>query len=436
MGSSPQSYGLSETQAPPPAGPEDGPSLERAESIHSYEGRDLYPYDSTSGQNELIAPGPIALEEHGRYLEDSGARPATSDDEKAEPPAAAVKVHRGMGDIAETLLWLVPFSIFGVLARLGMTALDTFPGSPTSGLPWVQFVGCVIMGALSETKDFFAVRHPRPLFGSNPLMQLYVGMTTGFCGSFTTFSSWMRTILLAMANVPASADTERPRGYSVLALLNTTILTLALSVSGIKFGAHAGLWVRSLFYQYRAHGDREARASVKEKIKAEQAVSGLRAAVPIGLQLAALVLGVGVWIGAVLMAVFETQWRGVALFATVFSPLGTLTRWLLSRYLNPLKPSFPLGTFAANMLGTLLLGLFAIGQQRVSGTSCQVLQGLIDGYCGCLTTVSTFGLELVTLKRKHAWRYGGTSVVVGIVIMVLTLGVDNWGFHAYVKPTC
>ncbi|KAK9364697.1 CrcB-like protein-domain-containing protein [Lipomyces kononenkoae] len=336
-------------------------------------------------------------------------------------------------DRIEVVLWLIFFSLLGVLARLGILALESYPGSSVDPLVWVQFVGCVVMGFLAESKNFFNISDGRHL-------QIFVGLSTGFCGSLTTFSSWMQTTFLAMAN--ASPSYKRPRGYSVLGLFDGIIVTLCLSIAGIKLGAHVGLFTRSVwrrlvhkFSSEFVDRDKDDELSPVRTKYGFEMVSG-RHTIPV-LKLLSLLLGLGCWVGAVLMAIFISRWRGIVLFPLVFGPLGTLTRWLLSRHMNPLYPSFPLGTFTANILGTVLIGIFAIIQQRVeSKTGCQVLQGMIEGYCGCLTTVSTFALELQALQRSHAWRYGSTSVVAGVVAMCLTMGVDNWRFRTFVQRTC
>lgn len=212
-----------------------------------------------------------------------------------------------------------------------------------------------------------------------------------------------------------------------MALLDGIVVTLALAIGGLRFGANIGYFLR--------HGIRHGK---KDTIYGFSKVSG-RHAVPF-LQCASIILGIGSWIGAVLMTIFQTEWRGVALFAVTFSPAGAILRWYLARKLNSLYPSFPIGTFTANIFGTILIGCFSIAQQRAadynSATACQVLQGLSDGFCGCLTTVSTFVLELQTLERRHAWRYGAASVCLGIIGMCLTTGVDNWRFRKHVQLGC
>ena len=41
---------------------------------------------------------------------------------------------------------LIPFSIVGVLIRIGLIDLHSYPGPPVFSLIYPQFVGCVIMG--------------------------------------------------------------------------------------------------------------------------------------------------------------------------------------------------------------------------------------------------------------------------------------------------
>jgi Integral membrane protein possibly involved in chromosome condensation len=118
---------------------------------------------------------------------------------------------------------------------------------------------------------------------------------------------------------------------------------------------------------------------------------------------------------------------------------GTLTRYFLSVRLNPLMKSFPLGTFVANAFGTALLGTFHILQSTLhppSPNMCAVLQGLSDGYCGCLTTVSTFAVEVGALKGWEGFRYTLASWTVGQVLLLAILGPSFWHGHVKEQVTC
>lgn len=142
------------------------------------------------------------------------------------------------------------------------------------------------------------------------------------------------------------------------------------------------------------------------------------------------------YVAAIIVTVYRPAWRGIAMFALVFAPLGTCVRYYLSR-LNPRLSYFPLGTFAANMLGTALLaGFYAL--QRTGDRSllqCQILQGLDDGFCGCLTTVSTFVAEVRKLQRKHAYTYALSSWILGQILVLVVLGSVDFA-RGGLQPRC
>jgi fluoride ion exporter CrcB/FEX len=89
---------------------------------------------------------------------------------------------------------------------------------------------------------------------------------------------------------------------------------------------------------------------------------------------------------------------------------------------------FPTGTFTANMFGTAVLGMCYSLQRsgNIGVISCQILEGVIEGYCGCATTVSTWVGELETLQRRHAYIYGFSSLLVGLALLVVINGSLLW----------
>jgi CrcB protein len=86
----------------------------------------------------------------------------------------------------------------------------------------------------------------------------------------------------------------------------------------------------------------------------------------------------------------------VALGAAVGAPLRYLTdRWITTRTAGRL----PWGTFAVNVLGSLVLGLLA-GAGLAGDVPWQLVVG--TGFCGALTTYSTFAWETVRLVEQRA----------------------------------
>lgn len=248
---------------------------------------------------------------------------------------------------------------------------------------------------------------------------LYIGLATGFCGSFTSFSSFMRDIFLALSNDLPTPDlgyatTARNGGYSVMAVLAVTIATISLSLGGLFVGAHLAIALEPIMPSLPFVFTRR----IIDRVSVFVAWFA--------------------WVGAILLTVWPSDlhsnpaasetWRGRATFSLVFAPLGCLARFYTSLYLNGHIASFPLGTFAVNMAGTTILGMaWDFAHVPLGGVlGCQVFQGIEDGFCGCLTTVSTWVAELVALRRRDAYVYGGTSVAVGLFIMVAIMGGLRW----------
>lgn len=53
------------------------------------------------------------------------------------------------------LALLMPASIFGVLARLGLQAITAYDGRSIFPLAWIQAAGCLVMGFALGTKEPF-----------------------------------------------------------------------------------------------------------------------------------------------------------------------------------------------------------------------------------------------------------------------------------------
>jgi len=133
------------------------------------------------------------------------------------------------------------------------------------------------------------------------------------------------------------------------------------------------------------------------------------------------------------------QIRHSATAALLFAFPGTLTRYIFSIYLNPRIEALPLGTLSANLFGTGLLGMFHVLQNLqdpVSWSACSLLQGLGDGYCGCLTTISTFAAEMRGSRWTRAVWYGAISWGCGQIFLLLIIGSSMWAGGVSKTMTC
>ncbi|PMD13329.1 hypothetical protein NA56DRAFT_638065 [Hyaloscypha hepaticicola] len=363
-----------------------------------------------------------------------------------------------------TVSYLILFSILGTLARLGLQALTAYPGSPvTTSELWANVGGSIIMGFLSEDRRLFKenggsenneteegkrddsdgsqetgrIEIQKAHNAMKKNIPLYIGLTTGFCGSFTSFSSFIRDIFLELANQPPAIQSSpaltstipRNGGYSFMAILAVIIITVCLCLSALKIGAHLAIGLENFTPSLPCFLTSKT------------------------FDWCAAIFSWSLWLGSIILAIWppdrpsgpaaplsrswrQETWRGRVLFSLVFSPLGCILRFYVSIRLNGIIASFPLGTFIVNISGTAILGMCwdlqhaplgaASGSIGGGQVGCQVLQGIQDGFCGCLTTISTWVLELTGLRRKHAYIYGGMSMSIGLAFLAVIMGSLVW----------
>lgn len=116
-----------------------------------------------------------------------------------------------------------------------------------------------------------------------------------------------------------------------------------------------------------------------------------------------------------------SMWKSIAAIV-VGASLGAVLRWHLGIRLNSLFPTIPPGTLVANLVGAYVIGL-AIAFFALSPTISPEWRLLvITGFCGGLTTFSTFSAEIVALLQhgQFVWACGAIAGhVVGSLLMTL-----------------
>lgn len=97
--------------------------------------------------------------------------------------------------------------------------------------------------------------------------------------------------------------------------------------------------------------------------------------------------------------------------------LGSVLRYGIG-YWVPESGGFPWATFWANMLSCLIIG-FLLTVAPILNESTRLL--LIAGFCGGLSTFSTFSRETFQLLQRGEWLIAGAyvmaSVMVGLVVV-------------------
>eukprot|EP00842_Homolaphlyctis_polyrhiza_P002106 jgi/Hompol1/2897/HPOL_003068-RA len=302
------------------------------------------------------------------------------------------------------------WSSIGFLVRIGLVKMHSYANSPVFAVIYPQIVGCLIMGWVDFNRAALSK------LGSHWL----VGLSTGLCGSITSFSSFALAAFQEFTTI--QHPTPRNGAFNLFAGIAVVIVTLGMSISSLQLRRVGGIALIAI------------------------SACCLYAAI-----LVAAILGVGTLVS-------QNQMRSVAI-GIALAPLGTFLRYALSRY-NAVIAGFPIGTFAgsdfdvnalilwiysktnsnlpniiqANIVGSCILYLCVLFRIEAaiiqpSAITCALLSALSDGFCGSLTTISTFALELLRMVDggndtaasggradgvKNAARYAGVSVIASI----------------------
>eukprot|EP00727_Mastigamoeba_balamuthi_P006168 m51a1_g2170 hypothetical protein (363) ;mRNA; f:66669-67880 len=353
-------------------------------------------------------------------------------------------------DTALAAAFVSAFSHLGCLARESVKALqERLLGSEPSTLlvpsdVLENAVGCLVLGAL-------AAQTLLP-----PAHALYVGVGTGFCGCLTTFSGWMqqvseqltagrvvRALVLLLAHLLVCvACYMAGRHLSALASeLPSLAARLRSSLSSSSTSATTPVQQVAVAGAPTAASDAPpaaaAAAESEHEHEHEHAVHlgeigvcvpvdhrkrAHRIAAPSAVALVSLCLAAA----AALVCAFVRRYRYQAA-AVCIAPAGALIRWWLSRF-NAGCRAGPYWTFAVNISGSVVYAVLSLkpvsgasGRERAREDGVEwVLDALTSGFCGCLTTMSTFAGELWKLPVAKGYLYGLVSLA-GTQLAVLPI---------------
>ena len=309
--------------------------------------------------------------------------------------------YRQRGRLDEHIVYFCSLAVAtyaGLFTRVYLAELSRWNGVPLFGSLYPQMVGSAVMG--------FVINHKVLLSH----FFLYQAITTGLCGSITAFSAWNLeavSSLLQTGQVPPD-NTARIFGW-----VTTLLLGFGMSTGALTIGRHLALlspWSDS--------------KRKNKPVLSTKRVSNLRA-----------VEGdvfVCVWIilSMLIVVILFILERRDFVFSCLLATIGTYIRWHLSP-LNSAFQSFKLGTFLANIAGSLLLGCMAYAKDQYAEGELahDILTGMATGLCGCLTTVSTFAVELFALSAhstRSSYIYAATSIGVAQVGLIVVKGTLQW----------
>jgi len=256
-------------------------------------------------------------------------------------------------------------------------------------LMYTQILGCFLMGLFVSMKKY-----------KNYI--LYTGLTSGLCGSITSFSSWSlecnKNFVLqtdfSWANIYGSYNGGRFFEWIVCLWAGVSIPLSAL---------HFGLFIGS-FYQVK-------KIQYFNALYIESFFAIL------------FLVSTGVLI-----------YSDYFLFSFLFGIIGAYMRYLLSK-LNS-NDYFPFGTFFVNITGTIFLSIITLLSKLYINYYDVFLQSicfsLSIGFCGCYTTVSTFVNEINTLPIKYSYLYAFTTNLIAQLSIILVYNVII--FQTIVSP--
>lgn len=113
------------------------------------------------------------------------------------------------------------------------------------------------------------------------------------------------------------------------------------------------------------------------------------------------------------------MWKSIVAIS-VGGSLGSLLRWWLGMTLNAHFPTMPPGTLTANLVGGYIIGLAVAFFATYSALPPEWRLLVITGFCGGLTTFSTFSAEITALLQQGRvlWAISAAAIhLLGSILM-------------------
>lgn len=280
---------------------------------------------------------------------------------------------------------------FGVTLRIFMSFIPAEDGSFIAmfGKSFLlqNILGSFILGALSSlTKNM----------SKSNKFHLSPAVTTGFCGSLTTWSSWQQSIAVKFVSNKVADG-----------LLNYS-LGHALFYIAYRGGIHVAETISACKPTGDAKEDKPVKGSMLEKFT--------------------FALCLSVYILLIILIVVAGQEYRHMYFGALFGGAGAMLRYLLGKFNK--SGQIPLFTLLANVLGSIFVAAVTRSLYHASKAgnpftpgkgnwAVDIGVGGILGFGGALTTVSSYIGEIHKLPRGQMYLYAVLSFFSTQLFMVI-----------------
>lgn len=121
------------------------------------------------------------------------------------------------------------------------------------------------------------------------------------------------------------------------------------------------------------------------------------------------------------------MWKPILAIA-IGSTLGGLARWVLGLRLNALFAWIPLGTLTANLVAAYVVGVAVAVFTSLPQLSVEWRLLVITGFCGGLSTFSSFSAEVVSLLQRGEMPWAMATITVHVLgsLAMTFAGIATW----------